>query len=124
MKNRPVVEAAPLVDFIQVSVDMMKIDAEGSEPLVFEGMPGTLNRSPHLTIFMEFSIPIIRQSSNPRNFLNGIRELGFSCNASLPGTLSNSLTRKRPRSSTVLIFCSSGSREGQGRGPLPWENQV
>jgi FkbM family methyltransferase len=77
-EQRPVVEAAPLDDFIPESVDLMKIDAEGSEPLVFEGMPGILNRSPHLTIFMEFSVPMIRQSTDPRNFLNRIRELGFS----------------------------------------------
>jgi FkbM family methyltransferase len=73
-----VIEAVPLDEIIKGKVDLMKIDAEGSEPLVFEGMRGILERSPNLTIFMEFNIPLIRQTVDPRSFLNRIREFGFS----------------------------------------------
>jgi hypothetical protein len=73
-----VIEAVPLDEIIRGKVDLMKIDAEGSEPLVFEGMRGILERSPNLTIFMEFNIPLIRQTVDPRSFLNRVREFGFS----------------------------------------------
>lgn len=36
-------------------VDVMKIDAEGAEPLIFKGMPETLSANPDLKIVMEFS---------------------------------------------------------------------
>ncbi len=77
-EQHPVVEAVPLDDVIQERVDLMKIDAEGSEPLIFEGMRGILDRSPNLAIFMEFNIPMIRKSVDPRSFLKRIRESGFS----------------------------------------------
>ena len=76
--ERPIVKAVPLDEIIQDKVDLVKIDAEGSEPHVFEGMQKILERSPHLTIFMEFNIPMIRQNDDPRNFLNRIRKSGFS----------------------------------------------
>jgi len=77
-ERRPVVEAVPLDEIIQERVDLMKIDAEGSEPLIFEGMRGIIARSPNLTILMEFNIPMIRKSVDPQNFLRRIREFGFS----------------------------------------------
>jgi FkbM family methyltransferase len=73
-----VVRAVRLDDIIQSKVDLMKIDAEGSEPLVFVGMSGILERSPNLTIFMEFFVPMLRQVIDPPDFLRRIRELGFS----------------------------------------------
>lgn len=36
-------------------VDIMKIDVEGVEPLVFEGMSETIERNPQLQIIMEYS---------------------------------------------------------------------
>lgn len=75
-EQRPVVDAAPLDEMIQEKVDLIKIDAEGSEPLVFEGMQGILSRSPELTIFMEINVPMIRKCADPVAFLNKIRELG------------------------------------------------
>jgi FkbM family methyltransferase len=72
------VRAVRLDDIVRCEVDLMKIDAEGSEPLVFEGMSGILERSPALTIFMEFFVPMLRQVVDPRDFLRRIRELGFS----------------------------------------------
>jgi FkbM family methyltransferase len=36
-------------------VDMIKMDVEGAEPLVFEGMKATIDANPSLTIIMEYS---------------------------------------------------------------------
>ncbi len=73
-----VIEAVPLDEIIPDKVNLMKIDAEGSEPLVLEGMRDILKRSPNLTIFMEFNNRLLRQTVDPRSFLNRIREFGFS----------------------------------------------
>lgn len=70
------VQAVPLDEMIPDKVDLIKIDAEGSEPLVIEGMKGILDRSPHLTIFMEMNIPMLRKTTDPASFLKKIRELG------------------------------------------------
>jgi FkbM family methyltransferase len=84
----PTINAVALDDVIQESVDLMKIDAEGSEPLVFRGMRGILDRSPNLTIFLEFFAPMIKQTVDPRLFLQEIRDLGFAMQWFTPwGTL-------------------------------------
>ncbi len=70
------VEAVPLDEIVQEKVDLIKIDAEGSEPLVLEGMRGILDRSPDLTIFMEINVPMIQKTTDPRTFLKKIRGLG------------------------------------------------
>jgi len=75
---RPLVDTVRLDDVIQEPVDLMKMDAEGSEPLIFQGMRGILGRSPNLTIFLEFYVPMIRQTMAPSRFLDEIRDLGFS----------------------------------------------
>jgi FkbM family methyltransferase len=72
------IKAAPLDEIVTSRVDVIKIDAEGSEPLVFEGMQRILGNNPNLTIFMEFNIPLLRQTVHPRSFLNRIRQFGFS----------------------------------------------
>jgi FkbM family methyltransferase len=84
------VEAVPLDEVIHERVDLMKIDAEGSEPLVFRGMRQLLDRSPELTIFLEFFAPMIEQTVAPREFLREIRDLGFGLQWFTPwGTLEN-----------------------------------
>ena len=75
-EQRPLVDAAPLDEIVQDKVDLIKIDAEGSEPLVFEGMKGILSRNPELIIFMEINVPMIRKCAYPADFLDRIRELG------------------------------------------------
>lgn len=70
------VEAVPLDEVVQEKVDLMKIDAEGSEPLALEGMREILERSPDLTLFMEINVPMIRKTTDPRAFLKKIREMG------------------------------------------------
>lgn len=75
-EQQPWVDAVSLDEIIQGKVDLIKIDAEGSEPLVFEGMKGILSRGTDLTIFMEINIPMIRKCADPVAFLNKICELG------------------------------------------------
>ncbi len=67
------VPAIPLDELIPDSVDVMKIDAEGSEPLIFEGMQGLLQRSPQIRIIMEFAPQMIERTINPLEFLKRIR---------------------------------------------------
>lgn len=87
-EQRAKVEAMRLDEVVTEKVDLMKIDAEGSEPLVYEGMRGILDRSPRLTIFMEFCPPLLRHSVEPRDFLNRIRDDGFTLQWFTPwGTL-------------------------------------
>lgn len=70
------VEAVPLDEMVQEKVDLIKIDAEGSEPMVLEGMRKILDRSPDLTIFMEINVPMIQKTTDPRTFLKKIQDLG------------------------------------------------
>ena len=42
-------------DFGLRHIDVMKIDAEGAEPMIFEGMPNVLKDNPELKIVMEYS---------------------------------------------------------------------
>ena len=75
---RGLVDAVPLDEIVCEPVDLMRIDAGGSGPFVFEGMHEVLDRSPRLTVFMEFNASRIRQSIDPRSFLRRIRECGFN----------------------------------------------
>jgi FkbM family methyltransferase len=73
----PVV-ARPLDEIVTGSVDVMKMDAEGSEPFIFEGMKGVLQRSPRIKIVIEFNVPALEAARvDPRQFLERLRALGF-----------------------------------------------
>lgn len=75
--QRPLVDAVPLDEIIRgEKVDLVKIDAEGSEPLVMDGMQQIVARNPELTILMEINVPMIRNCGDPVDFLNRIRKLG------------------------------------------------
>jgi len=67
------VPAIPLDEIVLDPVDVMKIDAEGSEPLIFEGMQRLLQRSPQIRIIMEFAPHMIARAINPIEFLKRIR---------------------------------------------------
>ena len=56
------------------TVDFVKIDVEGHEPEVWEGMKGILERSPRIQVLMEFTPS---QYADPAAFLNQIRSDGF-----------------------------------------------
>jgi FkbM family methyltransferase len=73
------VPAVPLDELISEPVDVMKIDAEGSEPLIFDGMQELLRRSPQIRILMEFAPLFIQKTTDPLEFLCRIRGAGLRC---------------------------------------------
>ena len=75
-EHRVRVDGAPLDEIIKGPVDLIKIDAEGSEPLVLEGMQRILSENPKLTIIMEINLPMIRKCTDPEAFLEKVRKLG------------------------------------------------
>ncbi len=73
------VDAAPLDDCIAAPLDLMKIDAEGSEPFIWDGMTRLLAESPKVQIVMEFDPRFIASKGrDPLAFLARIRAAGFS----------------------------------------------
>jgi FkbM family methyltransferase len=60
-------------------VDLIKIDAEGAEWLIWQGMQVTLSRNPTLMIILEFSNNR-PNAYNPKQFLKEIVKCGFSLN--------------------------------------------
>jgi FkbM family methyltransferase len=73
------VDAVPLDELIDTKVDVVKIDAEGSEPFILEGMRGVIGRSPDIKILMEFNRPmILRTQQNVSQFMERIRSLGLT----------------------------------------------
>jgi len=59
-------------------VDIVKIDAEGAEPLILRGMQGILARSPGIRILLEFApVHLRRAGVDPLAFLDEIASCGF-----------------------------------------------
>lgn len=58
-------------------IDFIKIDAEGSEPLIFNGMKELISKNPHVQIVCEFCQESISASEEPRTFLEKLRSYGF-----------------------------------------------
>src|SRR4029077_3543721 len=75
------VQGIPLDELITSPVDLMKIDAEGCEPLIFEGMQELIRRSPNIQILMEFAPHMIQATVDPMEFLNRIRRAGLTFQA-------------------------------------------
>ena len=76
--HRVRVPARTLDEIVTGPVDVMKIDSEGSEPFVFEGMKRVLENSPNIKIVMEVNVPALQQAGvDPKQFLDKIAGLGF-----------------------------------------------
>ncbi|MFX1237854.1 MAG: FkbM family methyltransferase [Promethearchaeota archaeon] len=59
-------------------IDIVKIDAEGSEPFIFKGMKKVLTSNRDIKIVCEFTPPCyIEQGLDPGEFLNEIIKQGF-----------------------------------------------
>ncbi len=56
-------------------VDFVKIDAEGSEPAIWDGMARTLARNPGITVVLEFKSASYADAAG---FMSRIRESGFT----------------------------------------------
>jgi len=86
-KQRAVeVKMTTIDDFLPrgLSVDLVKIDVEGHEPLVLRGMEQTISQSPNIRIITEFADNLLANTVNPTEFLDYIRDLGFAICRVLP----------------------------------------
>jgi FkbM family methyltransferase len=60
-------------------IDVVKIDAEGAEPVILRGMQQIIRRSPGITIFIEFApVHLVRANEDPQAFLAELRAQGFA----------------------------------------------
>lgn len=79
--DRPSIEIAltSLDECVEGRVDLVKVDAQGSEGLVLEGMGEIIKRSPHLILLAEFCpYLLLRAGTDPAAFLEDLRHLGFT----------------------------------------------
>ena len=58
-------------------IDFIKIDAEGSEAKIINGMEKLINRSSNIKILMEFYPAFIRQNGSVEDFLAKLKKLGL-----------------------------------------------
>jgi FkbM family methyltransferase len=58
-------------------VDVIRIDAEGAEPLILEGARQILRRSPTILICMEWGVGMMSDRKDVGLFISELRELGF-----------------------------------------------
>jgi len=92
------VQTVALDEIVKGNVDVMKIDASGSEPSIFEGMPAVLQRNPHLQIVLEFNVPMLKLAgADAQGFLRKLQELGFKM------SLINSLGNLEPANEKQLL---------------------
>jgi FkbM family methyltransferase len=86
--NQPSVEVdmTTVDDFLpsDLSVDLVKIDVEGHEPLVIRGMERTISRSPNIRMIIEFAAPLLTHTVKPADFVDYIRGLDFAICRLLP----------------------------------------
>jgi FkbM family methyltransferase len=61
-------------------VDIIKMDVEGAEALALNGMKGTLQRNPHIKIFLEyFPLLMKKMGSSPETYAQSLlNDFGFS----------------------------------------------
>lgn len=75
------VEVVTLDEFfkdIKKPIDVVKIDVEGFESAVFDGMENMIKKNPDIKILLEFYPKIIQQSGySPKDFLTNIKHCGF-----------------------------------------------
>ena len=76
---------APLDELAASSADVLRLSAGGREPESFAGMNALLERSPHLTVMMEFVPSLLQRNENsPEDFLRSLRGAGFQIRAMTP----------------------------------------
>jgi FkbM family methyltransferase len=76
------IQATSLDEYFQsqgtLKVDVVKIDAEGSEPFIFEGMQKILESNPDIVIICEFNAGLIHGCGNePKIFLQKLQAHGL-----------------------------------------------
>lgn len=63
---------------VGTKIDLLKIDAEGSEPLIFKGAERVLVENERIIVIIEFAPDNLKSSGGAFQFLEKIKELGFS----------------------------------------------
>ena len=79
-ERRTPVPSAPLDDLVPpgTKVDVIKMDAEGSEPLIWRGMDRVIQENPGVVLLMEFAPShLVRAGVVPMDFLAELGERGF-----------------------------------------------
>jgi len=80
-RNSLVIETVTLDDFFKDKenrIDIIKMDVEGAEMLVLQGMSEILKRNNDLKIFTEFSPTMLRRAgSSPEEYLKQLMSSGF-----------------------------------------------
>jgi FkbM family methyltransferase len=75
------VDAVALDDFFaqtDIHVDLIKMDAEGSEPYIFTGMETLLSRNKDARVICEFAPALVADAgNNPKEFLQYLLGYGF-----------------------------------------------
>lgn len=71
------VEAVRLDDLDCGKVDLIRIDAEGSEPFILRGGEGLLKANPDVVICMEWSRAQIESRTSAADFVDWMTGLGF-----------------------------------------------
>ena len=75
------VEALRLDDYLEnrfKRVDFVKIDVEGAEPMVLEGMKRTIESQPEIRLVVEFAPErVVAAGHQPEKYLEGFIEQGF-----------------------------------------------
>ena len=96
---------------INCHVDLVKIDVEGLEMSVLEGMLDTIRRNPDLKIVTGFFPPILEESGcSPKGFLQKLVDLGFKLYITDEETETTKLTNagsilKNPPRWEVNLYC-------------------
>jgi FkbM family methyltransferase len=97
-------------------VDLVKMDVEGAEPLVLEGMRETVHRFPGLKLVVELAPEVLRSGGrNPVAFLGRLWALGFRISSiedggglrAWDGTHLPDLVDKAERDGVVNLFCGT-----------------
>ncbi len=72
------VDVVALDDVVTEPVDLVKIDVQGYEAFVLDGMRGLIERSPQLTMLMEFCPLLLKEAgSDPAAVLSTLKGHGF-----------------------------------------------
>ncbi len=83
------IDIIALDDYLQenVTIDFVKMDIQGAEPVALRGMKCTLARSPSVRVLTEYWPDGIRRAGgDPQAFLEHLRSLGFETVGKLQGT--------------------------------------
>lgn len=63
-----------------IRVDILKIDAEGSEPLIIKGAYNLLKNNHDIKLIIEFNISNFEKESQAYEYLKSLRDMGFKIN--------------------------------------------